>query len=168
MKLFSFFKKEKPVTLSPIQYDELVDSKVKNIQEFVKSYVSINVDDKDFEDKIGEAFKMYLHKLTLNVYATGAREDVVLSPVHVLILAQTERKKRVKIGNPILRFINYLKYLKSLIILYFMTLGLRWEARKIQKLFPKGYMSSQTAVNLMKSVELNKKVMKIKAGKIRI
>ena len=167
MKLFSFLNKKKPVELSPVEYDKLVDSKVKKIQEYVKSNVEITNDEMKLEEKIGEAFKMYLHNLTLEVYATGASKDVVLSPMWVLRLVGEQKKKKSERKNLIIRFFRYLKHLKTLVVLYFMTMGLRREARKIKKLFPKGYINSQTAINLINAVELNKKVMKISVSKIK-
>ena len=165
MGIFSIFKR-KSKHLSVVEYDKLVDSKEMKIREFVRLNLHVTRDNRNFEEEFAKAFELYAYNLKQELSKTAYKRIIpfrrkqVLSPINALQEFNHAYRRRRKVVW-YKKFFRFFRSIKFYAILFLKDLFLRYELRKIKKLFPDYNLSNQTALNLMKSVSLNKRAINI-------
>lgn len=164
-------KKEVPLKrLTITDYDKLVDSKVQNIRNYVKSRVTVKDDDADFAKKMEDAFWQYQENIRLNVavshqkWVSLKRDEILLSPIQAFMNTHDVRKKHVTKRN-FLGYIRSIRWyynsLKNKIGIYYRHMLLMREINKVKKLFPDYKLSNERALNLINAVKPNKKIINL-------
>jgi hypothetical protein len=164
-KIFKIFKKKK--VLSMKEYDELVDKKANDIRAFILSNLTIRDDDNP--EKLGNFMKEFDKAFTKY-------------QAHILIklLRESERKGKQNVKSPYFKFeefykkygkkrkskwsflLNFIYKAKVRVRLFFYQVWMYFQIRKIKKLFPDMKISSKTALNLINSAKINKRLMAVK------
>lgn len=184
-KIFSFLKKKRVFSIK--EFDKLVEKKAKDVREYVLSnlrvrddlnlkrvnnvLVGLDVDDKESEEMFSKEFGKVFHAYQKNIYdkyrKLGLKKSKVKSPYLTFkeFLEQNATRKKSKFSF----FYNFIAKTKIKLALIYIKLALIYyeiwiyfQIRKIKKLFPDMELSSKTALGILKSVKVNKKLMAIK------
>jgi hypothetical protein len=165
MKIFKWFlglfKRKHYVSLSPVEYDELVDAKLDRIRDFVKSSIYVRDDDESFNKQFEEAFLLYERFIKTDVLKHASRrksndKEIVLSPVQSLNRLIGKRKY-----HNVSLYKRLTTKIRFKITLYYQHLLLMREIRKMKKLFPNRKLSNRHAVSIVNAVKLNKRVQEL-------
>ncbi len=178
-KIFSFLKKKRVFSIK--EFDKLVEKKTIDIRNYILSnltvrdeiglkrinniLIDINVEDnKKGEEMFSKELQKVFHAYQKNLYdkyrKLGLKKSKVKSPYLTFkeFLEQNATRKKSKFSF----FYNFIAKTKIKLALIYYEIWLYFQIRKIKKLFPDMELSSKTALGILKSVKVNKKLMAIK------